>query len=64
MHGKFVVLRENASAGVPAIAVGGRVRWSGEELHLDSPMRNGDVFVVATKSFDVGAGVSILVNGG
>jgi hypothetical protein len=64
VHGKLLLLREDTTPGVPAIAVGGRVRWNGEELHLANPMRNGDVFVVATKSFDVAEGASILVNGG
>jgi len=62
LHAKLVLVREGA--GVPAIAVGGRVRWNGEELHLDNPMRNGDVFVVATKSFDATERVSVLVSGG
>ena len=64
VHGKLVLLHEDATPGVPAIAVGGRVRWNSEELRLANPMRNGDVFVVVTKSFDVSEGTSVQVNGG
>jgi hypothetical protein len=64
LHGKVLIVAENATPGLPAFAVGGRFRWNREELHRDEPMRNGDLYVVATKSFQLNDTVVLLLNGG
>ena len=64
LHAKVLVAGDSMNGSVPAIAVGGRIRWNREELHRDGPMRNGDMYVVATRSFAVNTNLSILLNGG
>jgi hypothetical protein len=64
LHAKALVAGHSTRGNVPAIAVGGRIRWNREELHRDGPMRNGDIYVVATRSIAVDSKLSILLNGG
>jgi hypothetical protein len=64
LHGKVLVVHEDALPGLPAIAAGGRFRWNREELHRDHPMRNGDVYVVATKSLRVNDALVVRLSGG
>lgn len=64
LHAKVLVAGDSKEGNVPAIAVGGRIRWNREELHRDGPMRNGDIYVVVTRAIVVNTNLSILLNGG
>jgi hypothetical protein len=62
VHGKLRVIDDSAS--FPAVAAGALVRWQGSDLQGGEPMRNADVYVVATKSFAAARSVAMILNGG